>query len=344
MSDGPDGAPVSMREIAPQVLELLRAGEGGRVARVVSFRGFGGRRAGDVLLETTDGRRVGTLLGGLADGVVRTTTRSAELVEVALSDGEAVAGGLACGGLASVLVSDAAALDREVWRALDAARTVALVTHLVESPPGERTLGLVEDPSARLLSRAGSLGGENARGEELARAALRLGREVTEVHETPSGRFIVEVFLPSTSLVVVGNGDLADALAAQGGLLSWKVEVRDDFGDETRALVSGLGGSDALVLLSHDPDIGTAALAAGLDTPAYIGALGSRHTQAARRERLQSLGVSDDALSRVHGPVGLDLGSRTPAETALAIVAEILSHRSGRDGRSLTGSSGPING
>ena len=77
----------------------------------------------------------------------------------------------------------------------------------------------------------------------------------------------------------------------------------------------------------------------------YAGALGSRHTQGARADHLgTSLGLADDVVAQVHGPVGLDLGSRTPPETALAIFAEIIAHRSGRAATSLRGSAGPING
>lgn len=338
--------PVSLRELAPTVLELARAGEGGRVGRVVSFRGFGGRRAGDAVFETETGRRVGTLLGGLADTATEAASRPPELVEVALSDGEAVSGGLACGGLASVLVSEVRAIEDVAWRALGGSGAVALVTRCSDGPDEGRTLALIEEPETRSFARAGSLGAEAAddEGEALARAALRLGRDVSEVHETESGTLVIEVFLPTTCLVVIGEGDLAAALEAQGGLLSWTVVVRNDCADETRALLSSLGSSDALVLLSHDHDLGTESLAAALRTPAYVGALGSRHTQAARRERLEALGLPEEVLARIHGPVGLDLGARWPAETAVAIVAEILAHRSGRDAASLAGSSGPING
>jgi xanthine dehydrogenase accessory factor len=142
-------------------------------------------------------------------------------------------------------------------------------------------------------------------------------------------------------MIVVGGGDLAVALEGQAGLLGWQAMVASSV--ET---VEGLqlGPTDAMIVLSHDPLLDTPALAAALASPAgYVGALGSRHTQAGRRERLLAGGVDEDALGRIRGPAGLDLGSRTPAEIALAISAEILALRSGRLGGALRDRAAPIN-
>jgi xanthine dehydrogenase accessory factor len=99
-----------------------------------------------------------------------------------------------------------------------------------------------------------------------------------------------------------------------------------------------------VAVLSHDAAVDTPALAAALASDAtYVAALGSARTQAARRQRLLRLGVSEADLGRIHGPAGLDLGARTPAEIALAISAELLAIRSGRAGASLRGREAPIN-
>jgi xanthine dehydrogenase accessory factor len=145
-------------------------------------------------------------------------------------------------------------------------------------------------------------------------------------------------------LIVVGEGQLADALAAQGALLGWSTLIESVWSETTAERVRSLGHSDAVVVLSHDHAVDTPALAAALATDCYVGALGSRHTQSGRRERLRALGLSDDALDRIHGPVGLDLGARTPEETAVAVAGEILAHRSGRSAANLRSTSGPING
>jgi xanthine dehydrogenase accessory factor len=93
-----------------------------------------------------------------------------------------------------------------------------------------------------------------------------------------------------------------------------------------------------IVLLTHDPKIDEPTLAAALKTEAaYIGAIGSRNTHAARFERMQKWGITPEQLARVYGPIGLDLGGRTPAETALSIIAEVVAVKNGRTGGSLRG-------
>ena len=126
---------------------------------------------------------------------------------------------------------------------------------------------------------------------------------------------------------------------------AYRIEPMAECRNCHQPLTADLRPSDALVVLSHDPAVDTPALAAALRSgEPYVGALGSRHTQSARRQRLAAIGVPDAACDRIHGPVGLDLGARTPEEVALAVCAEILAHRSGRDAASLRAGTGPING
>ena len=111
------------------------------------------------------------------------------------------------------------------------------------------------------------------------------------------------------------------------------------------AFVNGAGPADALVVLSHDAAIDVPLLDAALwSSIGYVGGMGSRGTQTRRRNALIEAGHSEQELLRIHGPIGLDLGSRTPAETAVAIVAEYLANRSGRAPGRLTDADGPING
>src|SRR5207244_4715904 len=139
---------------------------------------------------------------------------------------------------------------------------------------------------------------------------------------------VVAVVVPTTRLVVVGTGDRATALHGQAALLGWEASEVDD-GAAAIDAIKSLGPADALIVLSHDPDVDTPALAAGLASGVgYLGALGSRHTQAGRRDRLVAQGVPADQLGRIRGPAGLDVGARTPAEIALRIGAEVLTLRS----------------
>src|SRR5207253_1552155 len=133
------------------------------------------------------------------------------------------------------------------------------------------------------------------------------------------------------------------ALSGQAGLLGWEPASVND-GQGAAAAIKDLGPADAVIVLSHDPEVDTPALAAGLVSEVgYLGGLGSRHTQAGRRERLLAQGRSAEQLGRIHGPAGLDIGARTPGEIALAIGAEILALRSGRAGGSLKERAAPIN-
>jgi xanthine dehydrogenase accessory factor len=320
------------------------------LARVVAFRGFGGRRAGEAVLLDRSGIVSGSLLGGLADDVLAGQLgEPAALIEVGVGDTDAVAAGMACGGVADVLTTTLECLGTHTLAALaEASRPVAIATLVPGDEPGPplrpASLALVDEPATHSARRIGSLGETalDTQAESWCLAALRAGRAVGEVHTVAGHAVVVEAHVPATRLVVVGEAELATALGAQGRFLGWEVEVTD--GPEAAVAVASLGPRDAAVVLSHDPDVDTPALAAALPTGCYVGALGSRHTQAARIERLTQLGVIRDDLGRIHGPVGLDLGARTPEETAVAIVAEILAHRSGRMAGSLREGSGPING
>ena len=100
-----------------------------------------------------------------------------------------------------------------------------------------------------------------------------------------------------------------------------------------------------IIVVDHDHDLATPVLTAALAGPAgYVGGLGSRHTQTERRARLQAAGVDDATMERYHGPTGLDLGARTPAETAVSIVAEVLAERSGRPAAPLEQTTGRVSG
>jgi xanthine dehydrogenase accessory factor len=161
--------------------------------------------------------------------------------------------------------------------------------------------------------------------------------------------------------VIFGAVDLAEALCRAAALLGWRSVVVDARpGLATRERIPSAGelvvawpgeaieelapdDSTAVVVLTHEERFDVPALAGALASEAfYIGALGSRRTQARRRERLQEIGVDEEQLARIAGPAGLDLGAETPAETALSILAEIVAAASGREGGRLAESDGRI--
>ena len=158
---------------------------------------------------------------------------------------------------------------------------------------------------------------------------------------TPAGQVFVQVFNPPPRLIVVGAVHIAEPLARMGELAGYSVTLVDPrraFADGTRFEGFTVMGDwpdeamerlqpdarTAVVTLTHDPKLDDPALAAALRSPAfYIGSLGSRKTHAARLARLKTMGFDDAALARIHGPVGLEINAQSPAEIAVAILAQI---------------------
>ena len=155
---------------------------------------------------------------------------------------------------------------------------------------------------------------------------------------------VIEAWNPVPRMVIVGASDLSGALTRQVELLGW-VATTTVGADFALAVVNELSVADMVVVIDHDPFVATPVLAAALQRGiGYVGALGSRRTQERRRQHLADLGVRDAEIDCLHGPTGLDIGSRTPAETAISIVAEIIAVRSARSGAPLTGTAGRISG
>jgi xanthine dehydrogenase accessory factor len=145
-------------------------------------------------------------------------------------------------------------------------------------------------------------------------------------------------------LLIVGESDVTAALTRQAELLGWTTSRAVD-ATGARSAVAMMSASDAVVVIDHDSTVATPVLADALTRGVgYVGALGSRRTQEARRQHLRGAGLAERDIERLHGPTGLDIGSRTPAESAVSIVAEIIATRAGRGGASLSTTSGRISG
>jgi len=174
---------------------------------------------------------------------------------------------------------------------------------------------------------------------ELIEKRLRMAKSGME--ETPQGRVFLTVHVPSARLVITGAVHISQALAPIAILLGYDVVIIDprtafatparfpgvdishDWPDEALEKAP-LGPRSAVVFLSHDPKIDDPGLVAALKSNCfYIGTLGSKKTQAARQARMKAAGFGDNVLARIHGPVGLDIGARSPAEIAVSILAEM---------------------
>jgi xanthine dehydrogenase accessory factor len=264
--------------------------------------------------------------------------------------------GLACGGTIDVLAQK---LDREVFETLvehvEREEAVALATVVEGDDVG----------ATALITGEGVLMGPEEEGiTTAAREMLAARAEAGAMQQVGPGREVfVEPFLPPPALIIVGGVHVAIPLTRFARELGFQVTVVDprakfanperfaeadeivqEWPDEALAHLKVDGGT-YLVLLTHDPKIDEPTLAEALKTEAaYIGAIGSRKTHAERFERMKKWGVEPEALERVYGPIGLDLGGRSPAETALSIIAEVVAVKNGRSGGSLRRGKGRIGG
>ncbi len=323
------------------VAEVLARGDEARaVVRVLDRHGFGTVEPGQLLVAAADGTLHGVLLRGALDeratALARDARHAPAVVEAHVAESDALAAGLACAGGATLLGHPLGAVPA---RALADAFARGVPAALVSSADGAVSVAIT---GPELDTVDGSLGDAVADGAAQAhvRTLLRRGATVTERARLGELDVLVDLWVPTPTVVVVGGGAIADALAAQATVLGWS-HRRADTVAEADAAVAAFTDADVLVLLDHDPAF-DAVLRTGLAGRGFLGALGSRRTQSARRERLLDAGVTEDALHRIHGPVGLDLGARTPAETAVSVVAEVLAVRSGRDPSALGRAAGPI--
>jgi xanthine dehydrogenase accessory factor len=313
-----------MYDIASSVAACLRAGTRVDVAWAVETRGFSSREPAEALAMTADGGRIGALLSGSLDSQLAKLCEeggSGRLVSLQVSEADAAVAGLSCGGTARCLLVPAVDLPPTLWARLREREPVSLVTRV----EAERVLH-TDLFTADTVEEAG----------EDAAALFRRGVSAT-AGTTDS---IVTVLWPVPKLVLVGAGAVIDALAAAAGLLGWQVHTRTE-SDAATEVIAGLTAVDKVVVTSHDNELAGPALAAALSSGVgYIGALGSRRTQQSRAGWLAGRGVTD--LGRVHGPAGLDIGSSTPAEIAVSILAEALAVGKGAAAGSLRERAGSI--
>ena len=293
-----------------------------------------------------------------------------QLLTFGVADEEAWAVGLSCGGTIEVYIEPLPqgpeAREFEAFRAaLREGRPVAMATRisgpdrvgsrlLVETSIGTApglSPGDGSSTPASPTAWTGSLGDATLDSRVALRARERLAEGRSEVFEDASGRIFLEVHSPPPRLVIVGAVHIAVTLARIARELGFRVVVTDARGrfatpdrfPEVDELILGWPhevlpalGLDAfshVVVITHDAKIDNPALLAALRSPApYIGALGSRRTHARRVSALREAGATEEEISRIHSPIGLEIGARTPQEIALATMAEIVAVRNGLAG------------
>jgi xanthine dehydrogenase accessory factor len=336
-----------MRELLEQY-DAWRA-EGHDVGRAVVIRTYGSspRQAGSVLLVADDGRMIGSVSGGCIEGAaaeaVLESRRSghSRVIRYGVTNEEAWSVGLACGGTIDVLIEpDVPVASLAAARDPRAGETSVLGTTVVTELPPDTPDDLADAvPATAEASDAAAL-------VQLRTDALSAGRSQTARIE--DRRVFIEAFPVAPRLVIVGATEVARSLVGLAKALGYERIVVDPrtafatterFPDVERLLTDwpdeafdriDLGPNDAVAILSHDPKFDEPAIIEAFKRGArYVGAIGSRKTQADRRRRLLEGGLTEAQLAQIRGPIGLDLGGREPAETALAILAEIVSVRRG---------------
>jgi xanthine dehydrogenase accessory factor len=357
-----------MKELL-ETLDLWTA-EGQPAGRAVVVRTFGSapRPEGAVLLRADDGRIAGSVSGGCVEGAAAGEIERARadghsrVIRYGISDEEAWDVGLACGGTIDVLVEPLVASA-----AVDGARRrgVAVATILPSDAPeaafGRHEPGDGAPPVEPIVVHAdgrmsGSLGSDDADAALAAAAREALLRGTSRTVVIGDRQVFVEAFPVKPRLVIVGAVEVARSLAVLAHELGYEVVVVDGRAsfatperfppDRVDRLVVGwpdevadeigLGPDDAVAVLTHDVKFDEPAIVEALRRGCrYVGAVGSKKTQGDRRDRLREAGVSETELERLRGPVGLDLGGRNPAETALAILAEVVAERYGGSGEPL---------
>lgn len=340
-----------MRDVLPELQAWSKEGQLFAVATVVQTWGSAPRQAGSKMAVAADGRLVGSVSGGCVEGAVIEAAREVvssripRLLHFGVADEAAWTVGLACGGAIDVFVDlpDAAWLGA-VTRMVEHEETGALVT-VVKGPTdllGTKLL-LKSD-----LTHEGSLGPLTEAARAAAMAALDAGRSARV--DLGDLQVFVEVLRPAPTLVVVGGVHIGVALTRLAQTLGYRtivVDPRPAFGSEARfphadRVVTawpdealdhiGLTNTTAVAVLTHDPKLDDPALTRALPSPAfYVGALGSKTTQAKRRQRLLEAGLSEGQVGRLHAPIGIDLGGRSPEEIAISVLAQVVAVRNGAD-------------
>ncbi|WP_028647729.1 XdhC family protein [Nocardiopsis sp. CNT312] len=369
-----------MRDIRAAAAGLYASGDTFALATVIDTDKSAPRGPGAAMAVGADGEVVGSISGGCVEGAVY--EEALEVIRTGVpvrrtygvSDEEAFSVGLTCGGTLHVFVEPVSRAGfpelGEVLGAVEEHRPVALAT-VVSDPSGTGRLG-----RRRVVWPARSTGDAGTAGDRLTDALdddvrgmlaqgstglLRYG--VDGQRRGDALEVFVQSFAPAPRMLVFGAIDFAAAVADLGSFLGYRVTVCDArsvfatpkrFPDADEVVVKwphvfldeiadDIDERTAVCVLTHDPKFDVPVLRAALATRAgYIGAMGSRRTHEDRLARLRESGVAEGDLARLHSPIGLDLGARTPEETAVSIAAELVQSRWGGSGRALRETSGRI--
>ncbi|HEX9033480.1 MAG TPA: XdhC family protein [Streptosporangiaceae bacterium] len=367
-----------MRDILDQIVKWWDAGETFGLATVVATFSSAPREPGAAMAVSPGGEAVGSVSGGCVEGAVYELSGEVRasgqpvLQRYGVSDESAFSVGLTCGGIIDLFVEPVSAQTYpefgEIAAAVRAGHPVAVAT--VIDGPGKVGARRVIWPADREPHATGTLGSGDRLDQAVdddARGMLAQGLTGVRHYGAEGERrmdqlaIFVQSFAPPPRMLVFGAIDFAAAVARIGKFLGYRVTVCDArpvfatasrFPDADEVItdwphryLSGITTDERTVIcvLTHDPKFDVPVLEVALRTPAaYIGAMGSRRTHEDRLDRLREAGMSEAEIGRLRSPVGLDLGARTPEETAVAIAAELIQLRWGGSGQPLSVTEGRI--
>ncbi|MQA73390.1 MAG: XdhC/CoxI family protein [Solirubrobacterales bacterium] len=343
------------------------------LATLVDIEGSAPLDPGAMMLIDADGNVEGSVTGGCVEGALVAEAQlvlggeSPRVRTYGISDDQAVGVGLMCGGTVRVFVERldepaTEAVDRVLAAALEG-RPAALATLLDGPSAGHRmtNVGSITDGSMRTVELLDHTVTREMEGM-LAQGITQLRRYGSDGAAMGSDlRVHIQSFAERPQMVIFGAIDFSVAVAALAGAIGYRVTIVDAreaflrsprFTDVAEVAVDWpdrfleareLGARDAVLVFTHDPKFDEPALIGALGSGAgYVGALGSRRTHRQRVERLLEAGVSEAEIARIAAPCGLDIGARTPAETAVSVLAEVITLQNARSAERLAESQGPI--
>jgi xanthine dehydrogenase accessory factor len=368
-----------VRDVLDELLRRYSAGEPAALGTVVATFSSAPRAPGAAMLVAGDGTVSGSVSGGCVEGAVYELGRQVledgtpVLQRYGVSDDDAFAVGLTCGGIIDIYTERVSPADfpelGDLAKSVQSEEPVALATVVAHPDPGRLGRRMIVWPG-RTTGDLGTTRINDAVADD-ARGMLASGRTGTLHYGVEGERrgegmsVFVSSFEPPPRLLVFGAIDFASAMARLGSFLGYRVTVCDarpvfatksrfphadevvvDWPHRYLAAEVEAGRVDnrtVIAVLTHDPKFDVPVLEVALRCEVgYVGAMGSRRTHDDRMARLREAGLSDAELARLASPIGLDLGARTPEETAVSIAAEIISLRWGGDGNRLAEASGRI--
>jgi xanthine dehydrogenase accessory factor len=364
-----------VRDVMTELEAWWRTGDSVGVGTVVGTWKSAPRQPGASMLVGPEGTAVGSVSGGCVEGAVYELAEAARdgsapvLQRYGVSDDDAFVVGLTCGGIIDIYVEqvnqDSFPELGDVAQDIRDGRPVAVATLISGTGPERlgRRLIVREDSSS------GSLGSDRLDDavRDDVQGMLLLG-QTGVVHYGPDGErrgddiaVFVAAYAPPPRMIVFGAIDFAAAVARIGAFLGYRVTVCDArptfatakrFPEADEVIVewphrylrdTEVDARTVVCVLTHDPKFDVPLLELALRLPvAYVGAMGSRRTNDDRLKKLRELGLSDDELAHLHAPIGLDVGARTPEETAISVAAELIAARWNGSGAQLRTIDGPI--